>query len=488
MSLLASPGRWASATTKAEHQESERHGAVTSRSAHGRAQGTVRCHARRSIGLSWRAVSAVGAQQPVAPSAARADPWRGFWPALVAIVLRRRPGPGALHRCWRRPGPRRGSTTSSTSARCPSCWPTGRASWRRSSTSSSRWWQSRRPSTPRSTRWCSPARPSSVSRRPTAQRLAGAVFGAGTIAAAGPARPPPGRRPRRPARGRAGGAVPDADRRRRRADERVAVRPARGPLAAGRLPAASKRPTPARAADARALWPGSPRSPVERRCCCCPCCWCPCIRRPGGWRGAPWRCWCSSRCSRPGRSATGRPSTAPCWWPPTPAPPSRGPTATRTCRRRQAGRLVARRASGSIRATRPSTTPRRCGTASAMPGDHVGRLPVVLAARLGRVWSVYRAVPDPGGPLDAGAEARGRSCSSCWSRSRRWGLVVLRRRRVSTWILLMPFVIVTVTALRPTATCASASRPSCPWWCLAAVALDALWPAARPDEREPATT
>jgi 4-amino-4-deoxy-L-arabinose transferase-like glycosyltransferase len=79
-------------------------------------------------------------------------------------------------------------------------------------------------------------------------------------------------------------------------------------------------------------------------------------------------------------------------------------------------------------------------------GDHLGRLPLVLAARLGRVWSVYDPSQTPEG------------------RSRRMqklgvivffvlvpfaaaGAVVLHRRGVGIWIVTMPFVVVSITAL-----------------------------------------
>ena len=68
-----------------------------------------------------------------------------------------------------------------------------------------------------------------------AHRALGLLLGAVTIVARRAARPPRGRRARRPGRGRAVRGLPADDRRRRRADERDALRPADRPRAAGRL-------------------------------------------------------------------------------------------------------------------------------------------------------------------------------------------------------------------------------------------------------------
>jgi hypothetical protein len=84
-------------------------------------------------------------------------------------------------------------------------------------------------------------------------------------------------------------------------------------------------------------------------------------------------------------------------------------------------------------------------------GDHASRFPVVLLARVGRTWSVFR----PGDMLSVN-EGEGRP---------RWitglglgfyypllvlaigGVVVMIRRRASVWPLLVPAVVVTVGTL-----------------------------------------
>jgi 4-amino-4-deoxy-L-arabinose transferase-like glycosyltransferase len=106
--------------------------------------------------------------------------------------------------------------------------------------------------------------------------------------------------------------------------------------------------------------------------------------------------------------------------------------------------------------------------------DHASRLPVVLAARLGRVWSVYRPFTTPEGrsvrvhklgviafflllPLAAG------------------GALLLRRRGVMVWILLAPFVTVTATALITYGNMRFREPAEVSLVVLAAVALEWLW-------------
>ena len=133
---------------------------------------------------------------------------------------------GSCRRCWRRRGRRRRSTTSSTSAPCRTSWPTGTASSTPSSpccaTSTSR----RRAPAPvpgrAHRRW--PRRP----RRPGLAAAHGRALRGGDDRRRRAHRPAPGGRPRRAAGGRAGGRLPRPGRRRRRPDERVAARAARG--------------------------------------------------------------------------------------------------------------------------------------------------------------------------------------------------------------------------------------------------------------------
>jgi 4-amino-4-deoxy-L-arabinose transferase-like glycosyltransferase len=107
-------------------------------------------------------------------------------------------------------------------------------------------------------------------------------------------------------------------------------------------------------------------------------------------------------------------------------------------------------------------------------GDHAGRLPVVLAARLGRVWSVYHPFQIPEGrsprvqkagvifffllvPLAVG------------------GGLALRRRGVSTWILLAPVVVVSITAVATYGNVRFREPAELSVIVLAAVGIDALW-------------
>jgi 4-amino-4-deoxy-L-arabinose transferase-like glycosyltransferase len=79
-------------------------------------------------------------------------------------------------------------------------------------------------------------------------------------------------------------------------------------------------------------------------------------------------------------------------------------------------------------------------------GDHAGRLPVVLAARLGRVWSVYKPFAIPEG-RSVRVQKVGVVMFFVLVPFAVAGALLLRRRGQVTWILLAPFMIVAVTAL-----------------------------------------
>jgi 4-amino-4-deoxy-L-arabinose transferase-like glycosyltransferase len=79
-------------------------------------------------------------------------------------------------------------------------------------------------------------------------------------------------------------------------------------------------------------------------------------------------------------------------------------------------------------------------------GDHLGRLPVVLAARLGRVWSVYKPFAIPEG-RSVRVQKVGVIAFFLLVPFGVAGYFLLRRRGEVTWILLAPFIIVAVTAL-----------------------------------------
>jgi 4-amino-4-deoxy-L-arabinose transferase-like glycosyltransferase len=110
--------------------------------------------------------------------------------------------------------------------------------------------------------------------------------------------------------------------------------------------------------------------------------------------------------------------------------------------------------------------------------DHVGRLPLVLAARFGRVWDVFRPAQQRVYESGEGRPARSERLG-VWMY---WlllpfaaaGAWLLRRRGEPLAILLVPVVLVTLTALLTYGTTRFrfAAEPSI--LVLAAVALDAL--------------
>jgi 4-amino-4-deoxy-L-arabinose transferase-like glycosyltransferase len=77
---------------------------------------------------------------------------------------------------------------------------------------------------------------------------------------------------------------------------------------------------------------------------------------------------------------------------------------------------------------------------------HAGRLPVVLAARFGRVWSVYKPFAIPEG-RSVRVQKLGVIMFFVLVPFALAGFVALRRRGELTWILAAPFIIVAVTAL-----------------------------------------
>jgi 4-amino-4-deoxy-L-arabinose transferase-like glycosyltransferase len=77
---------------------------------------------------------------------------------------------------------------------------------------------------------------------------------------------------------------------------------------------------------------------------------------------------------------------------------------------------------------------------------HAGRLPVVLAARFGRVWSVYKPFAIPEG-RSIRVQKVGVIAFFLLIPFGAAGFWLLRRRGEVTWILLAPFIIVAVTAL-----------------------------------------
>ena len=112
---------------------------------------------------------------------------------------------------------------------------------------------------------------------------------------------------------------------------------------------------------------------------------------------------------------------------------------------------------------------------------------MVLAARVGRVWSVYEPFQTPEG-RNVRVQKLGTVMYWLLVPLAAWGLIALRRRGVSTWILLMPFVVVTVTALVTYGNVRFREPAELSLVILAAVALDALWRRREAGRAEPATT
>jgi len=112
-------------------------------------------------------------------------------------------------------------------------------------------------------------------------------------------------------------------------------------------------------------------------------------------------------------------------------------------------------------------------------GDHARRLPVVLAARLGRVASVYKPFAIPEGRSvrvqKAGVVAFFGLVPFAVA-----GFVLLRRRREVTWILAAPFIIVAVTALTTYGNLRFREPAEIALVVLAAVSLDELLRRWRP--------
>jgi 4-amino-4-deoxy-L-arabinose transferase-like glycosyltransferase len=104
---------------------------------------------------------------------------------------------------------------------------------------------------------------------------------------------------------------------------------------------------------------------------------------------------------------------------------------------------------------------------------HLGRLPVVLAARLGRVWSVYKPFAIPEG-RSVRVQKVGVIAFFLLVPFGVAGYFLLRRRGEVTWILLAPFIIVAVTALTTYGNLRFREPAEIALVVLAAIALDEL--------------
>jgi 4-amino-4-deoxy-L-arabinose transferase-like glycosyltransferase len=107
-------------------------------------------------------------------------------------------------------------------------------------------------------------------------------------------------------------------------------------------------------------------------------------------------------------------------------------------------------------------------------GDHARDLPVVLAARLGRVWSVYDPFQIPEGRSPRVQKA-GVIFFFLLVPLAVVGWLALRRRGTTTWILLAPLVVVSVTALVTYGNVRFREPAELSVVVLAAVGIDGLW-------------
>ena len=112
-------------------------------------------------------------------------------------------------------------------------------------------------------------------------------------------------------------------------------------------------------------------------------------------------------------------------------------------------------------------------------GDHLGRVPTVVAARVGRVWGVFRPVQTV-----EFSEVEGRPAAAGYAGLVMYwvlvpfaiaGVVVLRRQRRLLWPLLVPFGIVTLVAALSYGIIRFRVPAEPSLVVLAAVALDARW-------------
>ena len=109
--------------------------------------------------------------------------------------------------------------------------------------------------------------------------------------------------------------------------------------------------------------------------------------------------------------------------------------------------------------------------------EHLGRLPVVAAVRFARTWGLYRPFALPEGRR-AWVQHIGAALYFVLIPLGVYGLVLLRRRRVPVWILMAPFVTVTVTSLLAYGAIRFRQSAELSLVVLAAVALDRLLPSA----------
>jgi 4-amino-4-deoxy-L-arabinose transferase-like glycosyltransferase len=104
---------------------------------------------------------------------------------------------------------------------------------------------------------------------------------------------------------------------------------------------------------------------------------------------------------------------------------------------------------------------------------HLGRLPLVILAREGREWSLFRPATDTG--RSGSVETLGILVYYFLALGAIYGFILLRRRRVPTWFLTAPVVLVTVTAALTFGAARFREPAELSLVVLAAVAVEHLW-------------
>jgi 4-amino-4-deoxy-L-arabinose transferase-like glycosyltransferase len=104
---------------------------------------------------------------------------------------------------------------------------------------------------------------------------------------------------------------------------------------------------------------------------------------------------------------------------------------------------------------------------------HLARLPIVILAREGREWSLFRPGTDDG--RSASIEKLGIRVYYLLALLAFYGFVLLRRRHGPTWILTAPIVLVTITAALIYGAARFREPAELSIVVLAAVAVDQLW-------------
>ena len=108
--------------------------------------------------------------------------------------------------------------------------------------------------------------------------------------------------------------------------------------------------------------------------------------------------------------------------------------------------------------------------------EHVDRVPLVAAARVGRTWGLWEPFAVPEGRR-AWVQRIGEAIYYLLIPLAVYGVILLRRRSVPVWIVLAPFVTVTLTALLAYGQIRFRHSAELSLVVLAAVALDRLLPA-----------